>query len=242
MALPVMPVPWKLIPATFVDRPNRFLTHIQIGAQTHAAHLPDPGRLAELLLPDVGLLVEHTPGPHRKTEFTVHLVERPTVPSGWVCINTRLPNLFVETMVREHQFPFLKGWSFSAREVTRDHSRFDFLLRHDSEELLLEVKSVTYAEAGIAQFPDAVTARGARHARHLAELARAGHPTMVLFVIQRDDARLFRPMWERDPELGYALLEAHSAGVAIHAISMSVSPTSFTYRGEVPIDLTLPLE
>ncbi|MFC1484342.1 DNA/RNA nuclease SfsA [Candidatus Neomarinimicrobiota bacterium] len=240
MKLPVMPVPWKLVPAAFVDRPNRFLTHIRIGSEVHAAHLPDPGRLAELLLPDVELLVEHSPGPHRKTDYTVHLVRRPSGPSGWVCINTQLPNLFVETMLKDHQLPFVADWSFSAREVARDHSRFDFLLRRNSEELLLEVKSVTYAEDGIAQFPDAVTARGARHARHLAEISRAGHPAMVLFVIQRDDARLFRPMWERDPELGLALQEAAGAGVAIHAISMSVTPTSFTCRGEVPVDLTSP--
>lgn len=235
-----MPVPWTLVPAAFVNRPNRFLTHIRIGSQVHAAHLPDPGRLVELLLPDVELLVEHTPGPYRKTEYTVHLVERPSVPSGWVCINTRLPNLFVETMLQDHQLPFLADWTFSAREVTRDHSRFDFLVTRGSEELLLEVKSVTYAEDGIAQFPDAVTARGARHAKHLAELARTGHHAMVLFVIQRDDARLFRPMWDRDPELGRALQEAAEAGVAIRAISMSVTPRSFTYRSEVPVDLTSP--
>lgn len=240
MTLPVLPVPWTLGPATFVDRPNRFLTHVRIGSQIHAAHLPDPGRLAELLLPDVDLLVEHNPAPHRKTDYTVHLVRRRSVPSGWVCINTRLPNLFVETMLKNHQLPFVADWSFSAREVTRGHSRFDFLLRRNSEELLLEVKSVTYAENGVARFPDAVTARGARHARHLAKLSRTGQPTMVLFVIQRDDARLFRPMWERDPELGRALQEAESAGVSIHAISMSVAPTRFTYQGEVSVDLATP--
>jgi sugar fermentation stimulation protein A len=99
---------------------------------------------------------------------------------------------------------------------------------------------VTYTEDGVARFPDAVSARGARHARHLAELARSGHPTMILFVIQRDDARLFRPMWDRDPDLGHALHEADEAGVDIRAISMSVTPEIFTCVGEVPVDLTPP--
>ena len=93
---------------------------------------------------------------------------------------------------------------------------------------------------GLAQFPDAVTERGTRHARHLAELARQGQRTMILFVIQREDADRFRPMWDRDPALGHALVAARKAGVAIHAIRTAVSPEAFAYRGEVPIDLSPP--
>ena len=228
------------MPATFVERPNRFLTRIRLGDEVHSAHLPDPGRLAELLIPGVDLLVQHSPGPTRKTSYTVHLVRHPDR-QGWVCINTLLPNLFVEHLLKDHNLPVLRDWTLAGREVTQGSSRFDFLLERDSQSLWLEVKSVTYTENGIAQFPDAVSARGARHARHLAELAREGHSTMILFVIQRDDARLFRPMWDRDPDLGHALNEAHDAGVAIHAISINVTPDAFTYVGEVPVDLMPPV-
>jgi sugar fermentation stimulation protein A len=232
-----MPVPWTLVPAIFVDRPNRFLTHIRLGDQVQTAHLPDPGRLSELLIPGVDLLVQYSPGPTRKTHYTVHLVRRPGQ-DGWVCINTLLPNLFVEHLLKDHSLPILKNWTLAGREVTQGSSRFDFLLERDSQSLWLEVKSVTYAEEGVAQFPDAVSARGARHARHLAKLAQDGHPAMILFVIQRDDACLFRPMWDRDPDLGHALNVAHAAGVAIHAISINVTPEAFTLTGEIPVDLT----
>lgn len=232
-----MPVPWELVPAAFVDRPNRFITNIRIDGAVVPAHLPDPGRLLELLLPGVDLLVQHNPGPQRKTDYTTHLVR---YRHRWVCINTLLPNQFVAFLLKDRALPFLKDWSLAGREVTKDHSRFDFLLEQGGEQLWLEVKSVTYAEDGIARFPDAVSERAARHARHLAQLSRDGHPAMILFVIQRDDARLFTPMWDRDPEVGRALNEAREAGVAIHAIKIAVTPETFTYAGEAPVDLTPP--
>ncbi|MEE9465879.1 MAG: DNA/RNA nuclease SfsA [Candidatus Neomarinimicrobiota bacterium] len=232
----IMPVPWRLIPATLVDRPNRFLTRIRLNDTMVSAHLPDPGRLEELLLPGVDLLVQHSPGPGRKTDYTVHLVQRPSLP-GWVCINTLLPNRFVEFLLQDSHLPFLDGWSLAGAEVTVGHSRFDFLLEQGRKRLYLEVKSVTYVEGGVAQFPDAVSARAAKHARHLADLVANGAQAMILFVIQRDDAHTFRPMWDRDPETGRALNEAHRAGVAVRAIKLTVTPEVFTLAGQVSVDL-----
>ncbi len=234
---PAMQMPWELQPAIFVNRPNRFITRIRLGGEVLDAHLPDPGRLQELLLPGVELQVQHSPGHKRKTDYTTHLVRWEKI---WVCINTLLPNRFAEFLIAGGHLPFLEGWSTIRREATEGDSRFDFLLGRGTGQMFLEVKSVTFAEAGVAQFPDAVTERGARHARHLAELARNGHQTMILFVIQRSDAQSFRPMWDRDPNLGQALVEAQEAGVAIHAIICEVSPEQLVYRGEVPTDLSPP--
>ena len=234
-----MPVPWRLIPATLVDRPNRFLTNIIVQGERHQAHLPDPGRLLELLWPGVDLLVQHNPGPGRKTDYTVHLARRPD-DAAWVCINTLLPNRFVRFLLNEHQLPALADWDLVGTEVTEGHSRFDFLLERDGRRLFLEVKSVTFVDGGVAQFPDAVSARAAKHARHLAELAVNGYQAMILFVVQRDDAHIFRPMWDRDPEVGRALNEATLAGVDIRAIKLAVTPEIFTYKGELPVDLEPP--
>ena len=232
-----MPIPWKLETATYVNRPNRYVTRIRIHGEVIPSHLPDPGRLKELLLPGVELLVQHSPGHNRKTDYTTHLVRSGNI---WVCINTWLPNKFTDFLIAGGHLPFLNKWTVTRREVTEGHSRFDFLLGKGDETLFLEVKSVTYVEDGVAQFPDAVTERGAKHARHLAQLARSGQPSMILFVIQRGDAHSFRPMWERDPNLGTALIEAADAGVDIHAVKTEVLPHAFTYLGEVPIDLTPP--
>jgi len=233
----IMPMPWALEPAIFVNRPNRFITRIRLNNEVLPSHLPDPGRLKELLMPGVELRVQHSPGHNRKTDYTTHLVRFGDI---WVCLNTLLPNKFTDFLISGGHLPFLRGWSVVRREITEGPSRFDFLLRKGEERLFLEVKSVTFVEDRIARFPDAVTERGARHARHLAELSGDGQPAMILFVIQRDDARVFMPMWERDPKLGHALVAAREAGVDIRAIKVAVTPENFSYLGEVRVDLTPP--
>lgn len=232
-----MSMPWALEPATFVNRPNRFITRIRLNNEVLPSHLPDPGRLKELLMPGVELRVQHSPGHNRKTDYTTHLVRFGDI---WVCINTLLPNKFAAFLISGGHLPFLRGWSVVRREIREGPSRFDFLLGKGEERLFLEIKSVTFVENQIARFPDAVTERGARHAGHLADLSSDGQRTMILFVIQRDDARVFMPMWERDPKLGYALVAAQDAGVDIRAIKVAVTPEHFSYLGEVRVDLTPP--
>ena len=87
-------------------------------------------------------------------------------------------------------------------------------------------------------FPDAVTERGTRHALALAEMAGRGLRTGILFVCQRSDAKLFRPMWDRDPGFAQALVAAEKAGVEINVITAEVTPSSITYHSRIPYDLT----
>jgi len=92
-------------------------------------------------------------------------------PSGeLVSVVTTLPNEMVAEALADSRIAELADWQVAAREHTRGRSRFDFLLARGSHQrMLLEVKSVTLVENGRALFPDAVTARGARHVRELAE-------------------------------------------------------------------------
>ena len=41
----------NVIPAVFIDRPNRFIAHVEIGGQTETVHVKNTGRCRELLLP-----------------------------------------------------------------------------------------------------------------------------------------------------------------------------------------------
>ena len=100
--------------------------------------------------------------------------------------------------------------------------------------MVLEVKSVTLVEKGIAKFPDAVTERGRRHVNHLAELAAEGLDVMVLFVVQRPDAECFQPQWERDPQFCSTLFEAWKQGLQIRVIKMKMTKDSLLYLGEIP--------
>ncbi len=223
--------------ARFVERPNRFLTVVDIGGKAIESHLPDPGRLQELLIPGANLKIRPSNGKFssRRTAWTTVMVR-----SGrqWVSIDSTLPNRFVENLIEKGELPIFESYNLVKREVTVGNHRFDFLLEEDGEQYYLEVKSVTFVENGIAQFPDAVTERGARHALSLAEMSRKGVRTGMLFVCQRPDASLFRPMWERDHKFGRALLEAEDAGVQINVITAKVTPEAISFHQEIPYDLS----
>jgi sugar fermentation stimulation protein A len=103
--------------------------------------------------------------------------------------------------------------------------------------MYLEVKSVTLVEKEIAKFPDAITERGKRHVEHLGKIAEKGLRTMVLFVVQRHDAILFQPQWERDSKFGSALFEAWKKGLDVRVIHMKMTLNKIHYLGELPSKL-----
>ena len=105
--------------------------------------------------------------------------------------------------------------------------------------MVLEVKSVTLVEKGIAKFPDAVTERGRRHIQHLARLAVEGLNVMALFVVQRPDAEYFQPQWERDPKFSDALCKASQLGLQIRVIKIKMTKDALYYLGEIPYQLNL---
>ena len=232
-----MDIAGPLEDARFIERPNRFLTVVDIGGQAVESHLPDPGRLRELLIPGASLKVRPTNGnsSSRRTAWTTLMVK-----SGrqWVSIDSTLPNRFVEDLLETEQLPIFESCRLVKREVTVGNHRFDFLLEKGGEKFYLEVKSVTFVENGVAQFPDAVTERGAQHALSLAKMSREGVRTGIMFVCQRPDASLFRPMWKRDPKFAEALLEAEDAGVQINVITAKVVPEAISYDQEIPYDLS----
>ncbi len=233
-----MKIDGPLNDALFLERPNRFLTVVEMSGNPVNSHLPDPGRLQELLLPGASLKIrkaENTSG--RKTEWTTVMVK-----SGkqWISLDSTLPNRFVEELLREKELPMFTDWELKRREVPHGRHRFDFLLNKGSRELYLEVKSVTLVEDGVAMFPDAVTERGARHVEALAEIVHSGKSAAVLFVCQRSDVKMFRPQWERDPRFAQKLLEAETAGVEVHVISAHVTPQKIMYKEVIPHKLTKP--
>ncbi len=226
----------ELIPAVFMERPNRFLIRCQIDNKIIDAHLPDPGRLQELLLPGASLFVEYTPDSSRKTQYTVHLVKKGNV---LVSINTSLPNKLVHMSFANNRLPGFEKYTLVRSEVPVDRHRFDFeLCSPEGKQVFVEVKSVTLVENdGTARFPDAVTSRGKSHAKLLAELSKTGIETWIIFVVQRHDAICFTPHWERDPEFSQALLTASVSGVNLKVVSCAITQESMTIGTPLPIYL-----
>ena len=127
--------------ATFVARPNRFVVHLELDGQMIAAHLPNPGRMWELLFVGVKMYVVHHPKEGAKTHYRVIGIERDGVP---IMLDTNYCNDMAEYMIGEQLIPGWEEWRVVRREYTVGHSRFDLLLTNDKEEhFLLELKSCT---------------------------------------------------------------------------------------------------
>lgn len=226
-----------LIEGTFIDRPNRFLTNVRIGESIVASHLPDPGRLNELLyLGATVYLREADDTTHRSTNFSTVLVKAGNI---IVSLDTTLPNRLVKGLLINQELSFLKDFTFKKQEVSVGKHRIDFLLQKKNARLFyLEVKSVTYVNNKIARFPDAVTVRGRKHIEVLAKLAAQKNTEAgVLFICQRPDAVEFRPMWDRDPAFGRALIMASNSGVKAWCITTRISFEDISVFNEIPVNL-----
>jgi sugar fermentation stimulation protein A len=205
-------------PARFVARPNRFLVQCECEGTMVEAFLPNPGRLQELLLPDSLLyLATGEASETRRTEYTVVGVRRDGHP---VMLHTHETNTAVGRLLERRLIPGFERTNVVRREVTVGHSRFDFLLQDGDGEIFLEVKSCTLFGQRIAMFPDAVTARGARHLRELAELSKKGVRSAVLFAVQWPKAEFFMPDYHTDLFFARTLLqvrhEVRICPVALH--------------------------
>lgn len=223
----------NLVKAQFVGRDNRFRVTVRVAGQEVWAHLPNSGRLAELLVPGRRVLLVAQRGAKRKTGYDLSLVE---ADGRWVSVDARLPNDLVEEALGKGRLAPLVGYSHIRREVPFGHSRFDFLLEESGRQpCLLEVKSVTLVVEGLGCFPDAVTARGRRHLAELASAVEAGYRAAVVFVVQRDDALGLRPHDESDPQFGHTLREAARRGVEVYAYACQVEP------GRIEIERALPV-
>ncbi len=231
-----MKIEGPLITALFVNRPNRFITIIEIDGKRYKSHLPDPGRLKELLIPGATLLVRPAQKSNKRlTAFTTVMVN---IKGQWISLVSTLPNQFVKYSLENNNLPILNNYKLVRPEITVGNHRFDFLLHDkDGKRFFLEVKSVTYVENNIAKFPDAITLRGANHAKELTAIVRNGDSAGILFVCQRPDATSFEPMWTRDPVFSNALSTASFEGVSVWCITLNISKTEITYNKEIPVNL-----
>ena len=210
--------------AAFLERPNRFIVFADHDGERRRTYVANPGKLQEILLPDVTeLLLAHKPHTKTKWETMGACWESrwPDDPPRAVFLNTGQVNDVAEAYLSAGLIPGLDHLSVVKREHTVGDSRFDFLMEGPDGEVLLEVKSVTLVEHGMALFPDAHSKRATKHVNELTELAADGHPTAILFVVQ-GAADTFLPDLHNDLDFARALRDA-SDHVDIHAIA--VPPT-----------------
>jgi len=207
---------------------------VRVGGREERVHVRNSGRLRELLVPGRPVLLEPAARTGRRTGFTAALVR---LAHGYVSIDAHLPNALVEIGLRVGAVPGCRGYRLLRREPTMGRNRADFLLGRGKTRCLVEVKSVTLVDGGLALFPDAPTLRGRAHLEHLIAARRRGMAAAVLFVIQRGDADAFAPNCATDPDFSSALGRAVRAGVKVRALACRVTRRGVWLAGALPVRL-----
>jgi len=227
----------NIVEATFIKRPNRFISHCLVDGKLVVAHVKNTGRCRELLIEGVTVYLAYAPSPTRKTDYSLIAVRKG---ERLINMDSQAPNQIAHAGLKSGaiKLPGLVGEALLIkREFQYGNSRFDLYIETPQEKVLIEVKGVTLEVDGVAMFPDAPTVRGEKHVRELIRARRAGYLTYVIFIIQMADVLYFTPNRERDPKLAESLKKASEAGVEILAYACDVKPDEIWANEVVLVEL-----
>ena len=212
--------------ATLIKRYKRFLADVQMpDGEIITVHCPNPGSMLGINEAGMKVLLAKSPNPKRKLLWTLQFVD---VGSSLVLVESALANkLFLEAFTGSI-IESLSHYTEARAEHSFHDSRLDFLLSGSLGHCLVEVKSTTYLDQGVALFPDAQTERGRKHLRTLEHGLMNGYDALQFFVVARSDAELFKPAAAIDPAYAQALKAASAKGVRVmaHALKFDSKPGS----------------
>lgn len=229
--------------AKFVKRLNRFVATVQIKEDVFDVHVPNSGRLKELLIPGARVILKKAKNVKRKYKYDLIMVYKDDV---LVSVDSLLPNqLLYNAIVKKHNLlknnirtKKLLEYENIKREVSFKNSRFDIgLTSKEHTEYFIEIKGVTLEKNNCAYFPDAPTLRGIKHLKELSIAKQEGFDAGVFFIIQRDDVKSFAPNTSLDTSFSKSLIDAVSKGVNVFAIKCKVEPTFVKLKDFVPVVL-----
>lgn len=234
-----MEFPLPLVTGRLERRYKRFLADIRLDGDGSlvTAHCANPGAMLGLTEPGLPVWLLPTPGAGRKLAYSWELAQ---VGAGLVGINTTRPNTIVAEALAAGRIPELAGYAVHRREVPYGKaSRVDFLLSAEGRpDCLVEVKNVHLRRSGsLAEFPDCVTARGARHLDELGEAVVAGRRAVMLYLVQRDDCSAFALAEDLDPAYARGLATARARGVETLCYACHLSPAAITLDVALPLHL-----
>lgn len=224
-----------LIPGVLLARYKRFLADVRLAdGRVVTAHCPNTGAMTGVSAAGSRCWVRSAASTNRKLPFTLEAVEADGTMVG---VNTANPNTLAEAAVRAGLFDELGPFERLRREVAYGrNSRIDLLLEGGAGRRLVEVKNVHLVrEPGLAEFPDCVTTRGAKHLAELAAVAAAGEGAYMLYLVQRADADRFRLARDVDPAYGEAFDAARAAGVVVLACACEVTAEGIRVVRRLPV-------
>ncbi|MHA1113940.1 MAG: DNA/RNA nuclease SfsA [Alphaproteobacteria bacterium] len=230
-----MEFPDPLVRGRLIRRYKRFLADVTLDTgETVTAHCANPGSMMGLAEPDMEVWLSPARNPRRKLAYTWELVR---TASGLVGVNTAHPNAVAAEAIGAGRVPELAGYEGLRREVRYGtNSRIDLLLEDDARPpCYVEIKSVTLCrDDGLAEFPDAVSTRGAKHMGELAGMVAAGARSVLLYLVQRGDCTRFAVAADIDPAYAAASRAARAAGVELLCYACRISPERITVAAPLP--------
>ncbi|MCV6825882.1 MULTISPECIES: DNA/RNA nuclease SfsA [Halocynthiibacter] len=225
-----------LVPATLIRRYKRFLADIRLeDGQEVVAHCPNPGSMIGLAQEGARIWVEPNEDPKKKLKFGWRLVEHG--PDHFTGIDTGRANRIVAEALDDKKIEALSHYETVKPEVKYgEGSRVDFLLSTQEQRCYLEVKSATLCrEPGFVEFPDSVTARGAKHLAELRSMVENGDRAVMLFLVQDTLAKSVNVARDIDPTYANAFEHARARGVEMMAYRANITPDCITLGHELPV-------
>lgn len=225
-----------LVPAVLLRRYKRFLADARLeDGREITAHIANPGPMTGLVEPGSRIWLEPNDDPKKKLKFGWRLLEHDD--GNFTGVDTSVPNRALKAALLDRRIPELADYPMVRPEVKYgENSRIDFLLSAEGRpDLYVEVKSVTLLrKPGLAEFPDCVTTRGAKHLRELQQMVAEGHRAMMFYLVQRTDAEMVSIADDLDPAYGRAFDEAHCAGVEVMAYDCHITPDGIDIAAPLP--------
>ncbi|MEL6168386.1 MAG: DNA/RNA nuclease SfsA [Pseudomonadota bacterium] len=232
-----MNFPTPLVGGHLIRRYNRFLADVTLDdGSTVTAHCPNPGSMLGLKTPGIRVWLEPNEDPKKKLKYGWRLVELDD--GHWSGIDTAVPNRVVKEALMSRLVPTLADYTSVRPEVNYgSRSRVDFLLFEAGlPDAYVEVKNVHLRRKGdLAEFPDSVTARGARHLAELSKMVEQGHRAVMLYLVQRTDCRRLRMASDLDPDYAAAFHAARAAGVEMIAFGTQIDRNGVYFGEQIPV-------
>jgi len=215
----------KIVKGIFIDRPNRFIAHVEINGKVETVHVKNTGRCKELLIPGVTVILEDfSERIDRKTKYDLIAVYKQYPESTetlLINMDSQAPNKVMKECLEKQTYSLIKP------EYTIGKSRIDFYCEKQTngrlEKWLIEVKGCTLEKNGTGYFPDAPTERGVKHLEELTNARSSGYNCAVAFVIQMEGISEVKPNVETHPEFGEAIKKAKEAGVEVWFLCCKVN-------------------
>ncbi|PAB61059.1 DNA/RNA nuclease SfsA [Anaeromicrobium sediminis] len=217
----------------FVDRPNRFISHVAIDGEIETVHVKNTGRCREILENGVRAILEKAENPNRKTKYS--LVAAYKENKTLINIDSQITNKVIYEALDENKVEELQDLDYVKREAKKGNSRFDLYYEKGNSKGYVEIKSVTLEKDGMSMFPDAPTERGRKHVYELIDLLDEGYENYILFLIQIEDIKKFTPNVEMDPKFSEALKIAKDKGVNILAYNCIVKEDELIINDKVEV-------